>query len=73
MCKSPVCGNVSLHLCDKDTLPVLPKSTVVWTHYKRVSTFMWQRHIYRYYQKALWFGHIYKCVKAQYAEMCVFI
>ena len=23
--------------------------------------------------KALWFGHIYKCVKAQYAEMCLFI
>ena len=34
---------------------------------------MWQRHIYRYYQKALWFGHIYKCVKARYAEMYPFI
>ena len=24
-------------------------------------------------KKALWFGHIYKCVKAQYVEMCLYI
>ena len=32
---------------------------------------MWQRHIYRCYQKALRVGHIYKCVTAQRAKMCL--
>ena len=34
---------------------------------------MWQRHIYRCYQKALWFGHIHDCAKARYVEMYLFI
>ena len=32
---------------------------------------MWQRHIYQCYQKALRVGHIYKCVIAQRAKMCL--
>ena len=56
-----------IYKCGKDTFINVSQHSVQ----KCVYMPMWQRHIYWCYQKALWVGHIQKCVIALCANMCL--
>ena len=71
MCHSPACGNVSSPICGKDTFTGVTKKHCGLDTFRNVPSRICGKDTFTGVAKKLWVGHIYKCVIAQCAEMCL--